>query len=271
VEVAVEHVPSFPLHHGEPQEVPVSPPVRRFLGLSIDGGKREVSLDGVVENLTRMEFDLLVALSDQPGIVQAPRDLLRAVWGQLWIGDGHVIETVIGRLRAKLGENGKQPRFIRTVRGSGYQFDPSPLHLHHVGYDSSMAILSLDPSDLPVLGWHPWELMGRFEVFIDDDWVRDNRPVVSAVAHSMTQTGMPVGPLPFAVLDAEGRRHLISVVVCGAVPSVEGFPAIIAHLLLDGGSAAVENSWPQDGHGTMCTSAISPRLRDRDQSAPADR
>jgi DNA-binding response OmpR family regulator len=46
--------------------------------------------------------------------------LLRSVWGDEWASDEHLVEVHVGNLRRKLGDRGKAPRFIRTVRGVGY-------------------------------------------------------------------------------------------------------------------------------------------------------
>ncbi len=51
---------------------------------------------------------------------------MAGVWGYDWLGDAHVVETHIGRLRAKLGESGRNPGHIHTVRGVGYRFQAHP-------------------------------------------------------------------------------------------------------------------------------------------------
>ncbi len=102
-------------------------PARRRLGdLVIDPLGRQVFLEGVEIRLTRLEFALLSALADHPGAVATPKQLLETVWGHSWLGDDHVVETNIGRLRTKLGESARQPRFIHTVRGVGYRFQAHP-------------------------------------------------------------------------------------------------------------------------------------------------
>ena len=83
------------------------------------------SLDGVELDLTRTEFDLLVALTGAPRRVWTRRALLEKVWGNDWSTDEHLIEVHIGNLRRKLGDKGREPRFIRTVRGVGYRMAPA--------------------------------------------------------------------------------------------------------------------------------------------------
>ena len=99
---------------------PAEPP-RQFGPLSIDLTGHEVHLDGEVVPLTRTEFDLLAALSAQPNRAFTREALVRAVWGENWFGDEHLVDVHIGHLRRKLGDDAAQPRFVRTVRGVGYR------------------------------------------------------------------------------------------------------------------------------------------------------
>jgi DNA-binding response OmpR family regulator len=95
---------------------------RRRLGLlEIDVAGREVRLDGVPVDLTRTEFDVLVALSARPTVALTRSELIAAVWGDGWVGDEHLVDVHIGHLRRKLGDDASAPRFIRTVRGIGYR------------------------------------------------------------------------------------------------------------------------------------------------------
>ena len=94
-----------------------APQVRRFGTLQIDVAAREISVNGAPVELTKLEFDLLDALSEQPRLVLSRTQLLERVWGPGWFGDNHVVDVHIGNLRQKLGN----ARFIRTVRGVGYR------------------------------------------------------------------------------------------------------------------------------------------------------
>jgi two-component system OmpR family response regulator len=86
---------------------------------------RTASLDGVELVLTRTEFDLLEALACAPRRVWTRKALLTKVWGNEWSMDEHLVEVHIGNLRKKLGDKGREPRFIRTVRGVGYRMAPA--------------------------------------------------------------------------------------------------------------------------------------------------
>ena len=86
---------------------------------------RAASVDGVELVLTRTEFDLLEALAGAPRRVWTRKALLTKVWGTEWPMDEHLVEVHIGNLRKKLGDKGREPRFIRTVRGVGYRMAPA--------------------------------------------------------------------------------------------------------------------------------------------------
>lgn len=99
---------------------------RMFAELVIDIAAREVLLDGKPVELTRTEFDLLCRLTDTPRRVLTREQLIEAVWGLDWYSDGHLLDVHVGNLRHKLGESGRHPRFIQTVRGVGFRFNPQP-------------------------------------------------------------------------------------------------------------------------------------------------
>jgi DNA-binding response OmpR family regulator len=100
--------------------------LRRFGRISIDRPAREVRIDGSVVDLTRVEFDILDMLSSAPRRVFRRAQILDRVWGGSWYGDDHVIDVHMGNLRRKLGESASAQGHIRTVRGVGYRFEPSP-------------------------------------------------------------------------------------------------------------------------------------------------
>jgi DNA-binding response OmpR family regulator len=94
--------------------------VRRFGDVELDPLAREVRKQGAALELTRLEFDLLDALSEQPRVVLTRRQLLDRVWGP-WFGDEHVVDVHVANLRRKLGDDARAGRYVRTVRGIGYR------------------------------------------------------------------------------------------------------------------------------------------------------
>jgi DNA-binding response OmpR family regulator len=97
--------------------------LRRIGDLEIDTRARDVRAGGRAVELTRIEFDLLDALSAEPRVVFSRDQLLQRVWGPTWFGDDHVVDVHLSKLRQKLGDNPQNPRYISTVRGIGYRFE----------------------------------------------------------------------------------------------------------------------------------------------------
>ena len=64
---------------------------------------------------------MLATLLSGPRRVWPRETLLRTVWGTEWAGDGHLVEVHMGNLRRKLGDDPRNGRYIRTVRGVGYR------------------------------------------------------------------------------------------------------------------------------------------------------
>jgi two-component system phosphate regulon response regulator PhoB len=102
-----------------------APPALDFGPLVVRIPEREVLLDGNVVELTPREFDLLAKLASSPRRVFSRDDLLKEVWGSSldWQDPATVTEHV-RRLRRKIEEDPEQPRWIQTVRGVGYRFEP---------------------------------------------------------------------------------------------------------------------------------------------------
>lgn len=80
------------------------------------------SLKGEPLELSKLEFDLLSALAQHPGMAWPRERLLERVWGSGFPGTERVVDVHITGLRKKLGDNTDTPRYIETVRGVGYRF-----------------------------------------------------------------------------------------------------------------------------------------------------
>ena len=91
-------------------------------GLAIDQARRTVSVDGADIQLTPLEFEILLTLARTPGVVFTREQLMDKVWGYRDYAGGRVVDSHVARIRRKLGEDGAEPRFIRTVHGVGYAF-----------------------------------------------------------------------------------------------------------------------------------------------------
>ena len=104
---------------------PGRPAPLTFGKLSVFLAEREVRVDGRLVETTPLEFDLLVRLVSAPRRVFSRTELLEQVWGSsgAWQSPATVTEH-IRRLRVKLEADRDRPRWLRTVRGVGYRFDP---------------------------------------------------------------------------------------------------------------------------------------------------
>jgi two-component system response regulator CpxR len=91
-------------------------------GLALDPGARSARLDGRDVELTTVEFDLLLALVESAGRVLTRDQLLERAAGRDYDAFDRSIDVHISALRRKLGDDPRKPRFIRTLRGAGYQF-----------------------------------------------------------------------------------------------------------------------------------------------------
>jgi DNA-binding response OmpR family regulator len=92
--------------------------------LRVEPATRRVFLDGEELALTQREFDLLAYLAARPGRVFSRDQLMESVWDYPFFTDTSTVTVHIRRLRAKLGEDPSEPRFIETVWGVGYRLRP---------------------------------------------------------------------------------------------------------------------------------------------------
>ena len=96
-----------------------------FKNLQIEQGSRTVRLDAKTLNLTPIEYDLLTSLAGSAGRVLTRDQLLDAVAGRDYEVFDRSVDVHISSLRRKLGDDSRNPRFIKTVRSAGSMFiDP---------------------------------------------------------------------------------------------------------------------------------------------------
>jgi two-component system response regulator RegX3 len=107
---------------GEPEEVLSTTleagPVR------MDVDRHVVTVSGSPVQLPLKEFELLELLLRNAGRVLTRMQLIDRVWGSDYVGDTKTLDVHIKRLRAKIEPDPGAPRFIVTVRGLGYKFEP---------------------------------------------------------------------------------------------------------------------------------------------------
>jgi two-component system, OmpR family, KDP operon response regulator KdpE len=89
--------------------------------LSIDAADHRASLLGEDLKLTRREFDLLWLLASHAGRLVTQKMILNAIWGPAHADDSQYLRVYIRQLRAKLGDDAADPRWIFTEPGVGYR------------------------------------------------------------------------------------------------------------------------------------------------------
>jgi two-component system response regulator MtrA len=89
--------------------------------LAIDVQAHQVLRAGKQIALTRLEFDLLVALAKEPGRVFTRDALLSEVWGYRHSTDTRLVNVHVQRLRSKIEHDAEHPEIVITVRGVGYK------------------------------------------------------------------------------------------------------------------------------------------------------
>jgi DNA-binding response OmpR family regulator len=112
------------LRRAAPKTSPVAD-LLEFEGLAIDSRSREVRRDGELVELTPKEFDVLAHLAASPRRVFSRADLLRDVWQSSpdW-QDSATVTVHVRRIRNKIETDPENPRWITTIWGVGYRFEP---------------------------------------------------------------------------------------------------------------------------------------------------
>lgn len=94
-----------------------------FAGLYICRDSHKCSLNGAELSLTPLEFDILWYLCENRGRVVSSEELFEAVWGEKYLDNNNTVMSHIARLREKMKEPARRPRFIKTVWGVGYTIE----------------------------------------------------------------------------------------------------------------------------------------------------
>lgn len=89
-------------------------------GLIINNETHKCSLYGNEVSLTPIEFSVLWYLCSNRGKVVSSEELFEAVWGEKYLDNNNTVMAHIGRLREKLKEPARRPKFVKTVWGVGY-------------------------------------------------------------------------------------------------------------------------------------------------------
>ena len=90
----------------------------------MDVERHVVTVDGAAVQLPLKEFELLELLLRNAGRVLTRGQLIDRVWGADYVGDTKTLDVHVKRLRSKVEPEPSAPRYIVTVRGLGYKFEP---------------------------------------------------------------------------------------------------------------------------------------------------
>ena len=91
-----------------------------FRGLQISKSTHRCLLYGRELALTPLEFSILWYLCEKRGQVVSSEELFEAVWGEKYLDSNNTVMSHIARLREKMGEPSRKPKFVKTVWGVGY-------------------------------------------------------------------------------------------------------------------------------------------------------
>ncbi len=96
--------------------------ILNFGSLTINLENHEVSIDGHPLELTSTEFELLTLFVKNPGKVLNRDQIMEWVSGIEWESFNRSVDVLVSRLRQKLGDDPKHPRYLKTIWGTGYLF-----------------------------------------------------------------------------------------------------------------------------------------------------
>ncbi len=92
-------------------------------GLEVNGKNHVCLLYGREISLTPLEFSILLYLCRHRGKVVSAEELFEQVWGERYLDSNNTVMSHIAKLREKLKENARKPKFIKTVWGVGYKIE----------------------------------------------------------------------------------------------------------------------------------------------------
>jgi len=92
--------------------------------MTLDRDRHEMLIGNRTVYLTPKEFEVLRLMIHHTGKVLSVDTILTKVWGSTWVGEPDLVKQYIYRLRQKIEQDPEAPRYLRTIRGEGYCFEP---------------------------------------------------------------------------------------------------------------------------------------------------
>ena len=93
--------------------------------LHLDIGANKLLKNDIEVDLTPTEYSLLKLFMENPGKALKRDEMLDVVWGGDYFGDTKTLDVHIRRLREKIEDNPSAPKYIKTIWGSGYRWQPA--------------------------------------------------------------------------------------------------------------------------------------------------
>jgi DNA-binding response OmpR family regulator len=106
------------------QPTPEAPPIVRVGPIVLDRAEHTVTVAEERVELTPTEFDMLETLMREPGRVFSREEILEAVHGVAFEAYERTVDAHVKNLRQKIEPDPTTPRYVLTVRGAGYRFNP---------------------------------------------------------------------------------------------------------------------------------------------------
>ena len=97
--------------------------ILQFEGLCIDKYKRIVVREDNEIDLTYTEFEILMFLAQNAGMIFSKEQIYNSVWKEPYFGDFNIVMSHIRNIREKIEDNPSKPVYIQTVWGVGYKFN----------------------------------------------------------------------------------------------------------------------------------------------------
>ena len=97
--------------------------ILQFEGLCIDKYKRNVVREENEIELTYTEFEILLLLAQNAGVVFSKEQIYDTVWKEPYFGDYNIVMSHIRNIREKIEDNPSKPVYIQTIWGVGYRFN----------------------------------------------------------------------------------------------------------------------------------------------------
>lgn len=102
------------------QEIGASEDTLSIRGLVINKKEHKCTLNGKPLSLTPIEFEIVWYLCEHLGNVVSSEELFEAIWREKYMDNNNTVMAHIGRIREKMQDSGRHPKYIKTVWGVGY-------------------------------------------------------------------------------------------------------------------------------------------------------